>query len=112
VTAVAIILCIVCQLFLVIGQLFLKHAMNPKENSSWRTTAVRLIPGIACMTIWFFLWLGLLEKLELSHIFPFEGLNPALMVLGAWFFFKERLSARAWSGIALITIGIVLVSGS
>jgi uncharacterized membrane protein len=111
-TAVAIILCIVCQLFLVVGQLFLKHAMNPMENPTWRKTAMRLVPGIACMTIWFFLWLGLLEKLELSHIFPFEGLNPALMVLGAWFFFKERLSVRAWSGIALITIGIVLVSGS
>ena len=111
-TAVAIVLCVVCQLFLVVGQLMLKHAMNPKAGGSWRGTAVRLVPGIACMTVWFFLWLGLLEKLELSHIFPFEGLNPALLVLGAWFFFRERVTVRAWVGIGLITAGVVLVSGS
>jgi uncharacterized membrane protein len=64
------------------------------------------------MTLWFFLWLGLLEKLELSHIFPFEGLNPPILVLAAAVFFKERLSPSAWLGMALITAGIVLVTGS
>jgi uncharacterized membrane protein len=107
--ALAIILCIVCQLFLIVGQLFLKRAMMPAVATNRKITTIRLIPGIACMTAWFFLWLGLLEKWELSHIFPFEGLNPALMVLGAWLFLKECLSPHAWIGIALITIGIVLV---
>ena len=111
-TAIAITLCVVCQLFLVAGQLLLKHAMNPKTNVGWRRMAVRLAPGVACMTVWFFLWLGLLEKLELSHIFPFEGLNPALMVVGAWVFFRERMPARAWVGIGLNTVGIALVTGS
>jgi uncharacterized membrane protein len=105
----AIVICVVCQLFLVIGQLLLKRAMRPREGATWQQTAVRLFPGIACMTAWFFLWLGLLEKLELSHIFPFEGLNPALMVIAAWFFFKERMTATSWIGIALITAGIALV---
>ena len=111
-TTLAITLCIVCQLFLVTGQLLLKHAMKPQEDATCRTTAIRLIPGIACMTAWFFLWLGLLEKLELSHIFPFEGLNPALMVIGAWIFFRERMTINAWIGIAVICVGIALVTGS
>ena len=111
-TAVAVILCVVCQLFLVAGQLLLKHAMDPKAAGGWRRMALRLVPGIVCMTVWFFLWLGLLERLELSHIFPFEGLNPALMVIGAWVFFRERMTARTWAGIGLITAGIVLVTGS
>jgi uncharacterized membrane protein len=105
----AIALCILCQLFLVTGQLFLKRAMHG-HSLTWRSTAMRLIPGIAFMSAWFFLWLGLLETWELSHIFPFEGLNPALLVLGAWFFFKEKLTPGAWMGIVLITLGIILVA--
>lgn len=111
-TAIAIVLCIGCQLFLVVGQLLLKRAMNSAARGGWRAMAVRLVPGIACMTVWFFLWLGLLERLELSHIFPFEGLNPALMVIGAWIFFRERMTVNAWIGIGVITVGIVLVTGS
>ena len=111
-TILAIALCTLCQLFLVVGQLFLKRAMSPAVATSWQTTTMRLIPGIACMTAWFFLWLGLLERLELSRIFPFEGLNPALLVLGAWLFLKERLPVKAWFGIALITAGVTLVSAT
>jgi uncharacterized membrane protein len=111
-TALAIVLCLVCQLFLLIGQLFLKRAMTPMADTpaNPRLLAIRLIPGIACMTLWFFLWLGLLQSWELSRIFPFEGLNPALLVLAAWFFLKERVSVGAWIGIGLITVGIMLVA--
>ncbi len=109
---IAVVLCVLCQLFLVIGQILLKRAMTSPDPLPWRATAMRLLPGIACMTAWFFLWLGLLQDWELSQVFPFEGLNPALLVLGAWVFLKERVSPSAWAGIALITLGIILVSGS
>jgi undecaprenyl phosphate-alpha-L-ara4N flippase subunit ArnE len=114
VTAVAIGLCVLCQLLLVTGQLLLKHAMTagPGASATWRHTATRLVPGIACLTAWFFLWLGLLESWDLSKIFPFEGLNPVLMVIGAWIFFRERMSRSAWIGVGLIAAGIALVSGS
>jgi undecaprenyl phosphate-alpha-L-ara4N flippase subunit ArnE len=114
VTAIAITLCVLCQLLLVAGQLLLKHAMTPtaEEASRWGRTAARLVPGIACMTAWFFLWLGLLEKWDLSKVFPFEGLNPVLLVIGAWIFFRERMSRTAWVGVGLIAAGIGLVSGS
>jgi uncharacterized membrane protein len=111
VTALAIAICIVCQLFLVAGQVLLKHAMVA-NHATWRRTAIRLLPGIACMTVWFFLWLGLLEKWDLSKVFPFEGLNPALLVVAAWLFLRERVTPATWVGIGLITAGIVLVSRS
>lgn len=113
-TWLAITLCVVCQLLLVAGQLLLKHAMTPAAGhaQSWARTAARLVPGIACMTAWFFLWLGLLEQWDLSKIFPFEGLNPVLLVIAAWVVFKERISRSAWVGVALIAAGIGLVSGS
>ena len=58
------------------------------------------------------LWLGLLANWELSHLFPFEGLNPALLVFGAWLFLKERVPLSGWIGIALISVGVALVSAS
>ncbi len=106
-TTIAILLCLLCQLFLVVGQLLLKRAMS--------AAPVRigyLAGGIALLSAWFFLWLGLLGKWELSHLFPFEGLNPALLLVGAWLFLKERVPLTGWIGIALISAGVALVSGS
>jgi uncharacterized membrane protein len=108
VTGLLIFLCVLCQVFLVAGQVMLKRAMSGPD-AGWRRSAVRLIPGIACMTAWFFLWLGLLAQLDLSRIFPFEGLNPALMILAAAVFLKERITPTTWVGMALITAGIMLV---
>jgi undecaprenyl phosphate-alpha-L-ara4N flippase subunit ArnE len=106
-TTLAIVLCLVCQLFLVVGQLLLKRGMS--------ATPIRLgaiAGGVVLLSGWFFLWLGLLQKWDLSRLFPFEGLNPALVVLGAQLFLKERVPPRAWAGIALISAGVALVSAS
>ena len=113
-TAAAVLLALLCQLFLVTGQLTLKRGMN----------ATRLLPppkarvigslagGVGLLAVWFFLWLGLLRDWELSRLFPFEGLNPALVVLGAGLLLKERVSPIGWIGIAMISLGVALVSGS
>ena len=112
--ALAITLCIICQFFLVIGHLLLKHAINASEKLPriWPKIVRDFSLGIACLTAWFFLWLGLLGKWPLSHLFPFEGLNPALLALAAWMVLNEKLSWPAWVGIGLISVGIVLVIGS
>jgi uncharacterized membrane protein len=110
VTAAAIILCVVAQLFLVVGQLFFKHAMNEATVSSRAQRAGRLFLGIVCQAVWFFLWLGLLQKWDLSRLFPFEGLNPLLLVLAAWLILRERLTLTSWVGVGLITGGLVLVA--
>jgi drug/metabolite transporter (DMT)-like permease len=107
VSANAILLCVACEIALVIGQLLLKRAMS--------ATPVRiglLAGGIAFEAIWFFLWLYLLARWDLSRIFPFEGLNPVAVALGAAVFLHERLPLRAWIGIATISAGIALVTTS
>ena len=106
-SATAILLCVLCELALVTGQLLLKRAMS--------ATPVRLgllAGGIGFQAIWFFLWLYLLARWDLSRIFPFEGLNPVLIAIGATVFLRERLPIRAWIGIAMISAGIALVSTS
>jgi drug/metabolite transporter (DMT)-like permease len=105
VTLTAIFLCIVCQLLIVAGQISLKHGIIGKLPGYFAA-------GIFCMAIWFFLWLGLMGRWDLSKLFPFEGLNPAMMAIGAWLLLKEKLPAAAWVGLLLVCVGIAVVAGS
>ena len=105
-----IFLAILCQFFLVAGQLFFKHAM--REHSPRARVIANLGIGIAAQAVWFFIWINLLEGEKLSRIFPFEGLNPVLIVASAWLFLRERLNWTTAIGVMLICGGIFLASGS
>jgi uncharacterized membrane protein len=108
----AIALCILCQFLIVIGQLFLKHAMAAPPGTPQRAKVINFTLGIGSQALWFFLWVGLLAETELSKLFPFEGLNPALVALSAWLFLKERMPLGAWVGLLILCAGIALVASS
>lgn len=111
--SITIFFAILCQFFLVAGQIFFKRAMrtNPPPASRKRM-ALELGAGIFMMSLWFFIWINLLEKENLSKVFPFEGLNPVLMVAAAWILLRERLSWDTLAGVTLICGGILLASES
>ena len=75
----AITFCILAQLFLVGGQLYFKRAMDAKSPPPRPRKLGFLVVGIVLQSVWFFLWLGLLQHEELSRVFPFEGLDPLLL---------------------------------
>jgi undecaprenyl phosphate-alpha-L-ara4N flippase subunit ArnE len=106
-TAVAVAIALTAQLLFVVGQLLLKRGMGQGAVRP-RTLAL----AITLLAGWFFLWVGLMSQWELSKLFPFEGLNPALVALAAWYFLNERMSTGAWLGVGLICVGIILVAGS
>jgi drug/metabolite transporter (DMT)-like permease len=113
VTPRVIFLAILCQLFLVAGQIFFKRAMRQTPTPpSHARRAGELTAGIFLQALWFFIWINLLEKQNLSRIFPFEGLNPVLLVAAAWLILKERLSIHTAVGVMLICAGIFLAAGS
>lgn len=93
----------------VAGQILFKHAVVQKT----KLAAVRVISaGILSKAVEFFLWLGLLAKYQLSYIYPFDGLNRVILVLGASFFLKEKTSPRLWLGVLSISAGVALISAS
>jgi uncharacterized membrane protein len=106
-TAIAIAMAVGCEIALVCGQLLLKRAMSASPPRP-----IVLAGGVVCLSAWFFLWLALLAKWDLSRLFPFEGLNPALVVLGATIFLKERMPPMTWIGIALISAGVAVVTSA
>jgi uncharacterized membrane protein len=98
----------------VAAQLILKRAMEFSAANGMRNFHFmsRVAIGIALMTISFFLTLGLLQRFDLSYLYPFQGLSVIFITILAAVLLKEKVSARLTIGAILVTAGIVLVSMS
>jgi len=96
----------------VAGQLFLKRAMESTAATGLRNARVifLLSCGIVSMTISFFLTLGLLQRFDLSYLYPFQGLSVIIISLAAAIVLREKLTLQLTIGALLISVGIVLVS--
>ncbi len=96
----------------VMAQLVLKRAMVSITESGFRNLRfISLVTvGVFLMTISFFLTLGLLQRFDLSYLYPFQGLSVIIITLMAAVMLKERLTLQLTIGTLLISAGIVLVS--
>jgi len=96
------------------GQLFLKHGMELSAEKGFRDRRVIsfLVYGILSMSVNFFLTLGLLSHLDLSFVYPFQGLSVIIISAAAAIVLREKLNLRLAIGALLISVGIVLVSMS
>ena len=112
-TAIALTIVLIALVAHTAGQIFLKKAMAPTEaDAGFRSRAV-LVPfviGIVLMTVQFFLNLGLLQRFDLSLIYPFQGLGVIIITLTAGITLQEKMSLQLVMGSLLISIGVVLVS--
>jgi uncharacterized membrane protein len=96
----------------VAAQLILKRAMQATATTGFRNAKFvwKVTAGIILMTISFFLTLGLLQRFDLSYLYPFQGLSVIFITLTAAVVLKEKLNLRLTIGALLISVGIVLVS--
>ncbi len=93
------------------GQLFFKRAMEESRRLGFGGKfATYFFPGIASMTVSFFLTLGLLQRFDLSYIYPFQGLSIIIISAAAAFLLNEKLTLQLTIGALLISAGVVLVS--
>jgi uncharacterized membrane protein len=113
VTAVALVIVLVALVAHTAGQIFLKHAMSSSHAEAGfrsRAVAVPFAIGIALMTTQFFLVLGLLQRYDLSFIYPFQGLGVIIVTFMAGITLREKLTVPLIIGSILISVGVVLVS--
>jgi len=54
-------------------------------------------------------WIFAVSKAELSHIYPFMGMTYVFVALFSVAFFKEHVTSMGWIGIALVSVGVVLL---
>jgi drug/metabolite transporter (DMT)-like permease len=96
----------------VAGQLFLKRAMESTTGggNAHPRFASLLGTGVFLMSISFFLTLGLLQRFDLSYLYPFQGLSVIIIAFAGAVVLREKLTLQLTIGAALITAGIILVS--
>jgi drug/metabolite transporter (DMT)-like permease len=108
VTLVSALLIFIALILYILGQLFLKHAM---ESDLGRERFAKFFgAGLATMTLSFFITLGLLQRFDLSYLYPFQGLSVVIISILAAVILREKLTPRLLFGAALISGGVVLVS--
>jgi len=108
----SLILILISLITFVAGQLLLKRAMESTIRSGHRNARfISLLGfGIFSMTISFFLTLGLLQRYDLSYLYPFQGLSVIIISIAAAILLREKLTLQLTIGALLISAGIVLVS--
>lgn len=111
-TPIALLLILLSEFSAISGQLLFKLAVNESDESAKRRGKFFPIfaAGVFAMAVGFFAWLMVLSRYELSYAYPFEALSRLMLIAGAVFFLKEKMTLRLWIGALLITTGIVIVS--
>ena len=108
----AFFLIVVSLLSFVVAQLILKRAMEFSAKSGLRHSRfIWLVTvGVLLMTVSFFITLGLLQRFDLSYLYPFQGLSVIFITIAAAAVLKEKINLQLVAGTLLISAGIVLVS--
>jgi drug/metabolite transporter (DMT)-like permease len=71
-----------------------------------------IISAIVPLAVTVLAWILALQKAPLSFLYPFMALSFVFVALCSSFIFKESLSVLRWLGIAVICVGVFLVSKS
>jgi uncharacterized membrane protein len=66
--------------------------------------------GVSLLAAWMIANLSLLSRADLSYVLPVTGsLSYMLVALAGHFFLGERVTWVHWIGVAVITVGVLLV---
>jgi multidrug transporter EmrE-like cation transporter len=66
--------------------------------------------GITGYVLAFVLWIAILQGSELARAFTLQGATFVTVPLGGWLLFSEQISLARATGIALIIVGVTLIS--
>jgi uncharacterized membrane protein len=68
-----------------------------------------IVGGSVLLGAWLLANLSLLSWADLSYVLPITAAGYALAAILGWALLRENVSAPHWAGIALITVGAILV---
>jgi multidrug transporter EmrE-like cation transporter len=104
------------------AQIFIRAGMLKIGNVTTGSSLVNALPSmVTSWQLWLaivsygfsmVLWMMALSKFEVSFAYAFLALGFVLVTLCGWFFFNENINAFRIAGIALICLGVFLVSRS
>jgi len=68
--------------------------------------------GVALLILWQMSRMALLSWADLSYVLPVTSIGYVVVALLGKVMLNEQITARRWTGIALIMAGVAMVSGS
>lgn len=93
------------------GLILLRSRLAHAESIAVLARDPRLLAGAVCYAASFLTWLAALRRFEITRAFPvFMGLSYATVTIAAVIVLGERLSVIRALGIALVGVGVLLVS--
>lgn len=108
-------------LLAVAGQLLMKKGMLVFGAYPANQFLAKIIPmflnpyvfaGVVCFGLSSVTWLFVLSRLQLSFVYPLVSVAYVLVAIASLIFFKESVSLVRWTGIAVIIMGVFLISRS
>ena len=69
-----------------------------------------VIVGVALQAVFFFMYLALLSRADVSQLLPLTALDYIVVALLAQWVLGEVVTPARWAGIGLIVAGVALVS--
>lgn len=74
-------------------------------------TSPYVISAIAMQGLGFILWIFVLSKMKLGIAFGLSGAFFYLLAaMSSWYLYGEKLSTQQWSGLLLISTGVLLMT--
>lgn len=109
---------LICSLLVTASEIFLKQgaaetALTPHR---WSWTGVHGLGsiwvwvGIVLLILSFLSWMYVLKHLPLNIAYPLANAVHVLVPISSWIFLGEAISRLRWCGIALVIIGLIIVS--
>jgi uncharacterized membrane protein len=100
----------------VVGNVLLSHGMHQVGRLVSAVPADYLraftnpwtIAGVCILIVWMLSDLALLSRADLSFVLPVTASAYVLIAVMAHFFLHDHISWQRWTGIALITLGVIL----
>ncbi|MDK9716987.1 MAG: EamA family transporter [Trichlorobacter sp.] len=95
-----------------LGDLSTMNLRGIMEVALRAMTEWKIVLGTAMLALFFFLWLAVLSWEDLSVALPMQALNYVLVAILAKYLLHEEVSPLRWGGIALVCVGVMLITKS
>ncbi len=106
-----------------VAQLLLKAGTNAVgaihlTADNWLATGIKLatqlpiIGGLTCYVVSVGVWIIGLSRVDVTIAYPLLSLGYIINAIGAWYFLGEVVSAQRLMAIAVIIVGVILLTRS
>ena len=102
-----------CVTGLAIGQLLFKYSAQQLRQTGQFLSPPVLVYFVAAILLYgvtSIVWVWLLQRIPLGRVYPIMALAFVLVPLGSHWLFQEKFSATYVYGMALLLLGLVLIS--